>query len=30
VNWMRQGWHIAVGYALGFGVLLLIYGWQPG
>jgi len=30
VNWIRQGWHIAVGYALGFGVLLLIYGWQPG
>jgi Na+/H+ antiporter NhaD/arsenite permease-like protein len=30
VNWIRQGWHIAVGYALGFGVLLLIYGWRPG
>jgi hypothetical protein len=30
VDWIRQGWHIAVGYALRFGVLLLIYGWQPG
>jgi Na+/H+ antiporter NhaD/arsenite permease-like protein len=30
VNWIRQGWHIGVGYTLGFAVLLLVYGWHPG
>ena len=29
VNWIRHGWHIGVGYVLGFVVLLLIYGWHP-
>lgn len=29
VNWIRRGWHVAIGYALGFAVLLLIYGWHP-
>ena len=28
-NWVRRGWHVAVGYALGFAVLLLVYGWNP-
>ena len=28
-NWVRRGWHVAVGYAIGFAVLLLLYGWNP-
>ena len=26
--WVRGGWHIAVGYVLGFAVLLAVLGWQ--
>jgi Na+/H+ antiporter NhaD/arsenite permease-like protein len=29
VRWIRQGWHIGVGYAAGFTVLLLVHGWHP-
>jgi Na+/H+ antiporter NhaD/arsenite permease-like protein len=29
LNWVRQGWHIGVGYAVGFAVLLLFHGWHP-
>ena len=28
--WIRQGWHVAVAYPLGFFVLLWLLGWQPG
>jgi Na+/H+ antiporter NhaD/arsenite permease-like protein len=27
--WLRGGWHVAVGYVLGFGALLLVVGWAP-
>lgn len=27
--WLRGGWHIAVGYLLGFAVLLFTLGWHP-
>lgn len=27
--WIRQGWHVAVAYPLGFFALLLLLGWQP-
>jgi Na+/H+ antiporter NhaD/arsenite permease-like protein len=27
--WLRHGWHIAVGYVIGFFVLLAVLGWQP-
>jgi Na+/H+ antiporter NhaD/arsenite permease-like protein len=27
--WIRQGWHVAVAYPLGFFVLLWLLGWQP-
>jgi hypothetical protein len=26
---LRHGWHIAVGYVIGFFVLLAVLGWQP-
>ncbi|MEX2122637.1 MAG: hypothetical protein WD795_02010 [Woeseia sp.] len=28
-NWIRRGWHVAVGYVIGFAVLLSFYGWHP-
>ena len=27
--WLRGGWHVAVGYVLGFFVMLLLLGWHP-
>ncbi|HEX7891129.1 MAG TPA: citrate transporter [Ramlibacter sp.] len=27
--WLRGGWHVAVGYILGFAVLLAVVGWDP-
>jgi hypothetical protein len=27
--WIRGGWHIAVGYVLGFAILLAVLGWHP-
>ena len=28
-QWLRHGWFIAVGYAVGFFALLLTLGWHP-
>ncbi len=27
--WLKGGWHVAVGYVIGFFVLLLVLGWHP-
>lgn len=27
--WLRGGWHVAVGYVIGFAILLLTLGWHP-
>ena len=27
--WLRHGWHIALAYVIGFGVLLAVLGWHP-
>jgi Na+/H+ antiporter NhaD/arsenite permease-like protein len=27
--WLRGGWHVAVGYVLGFAVLMTLVGWEP-
>src|SRR5205085_12556496 len=27
--WLKGGWHVAVGYVLGFAALLLVLGWHP-
>ena len=27
--WIKGGWHVAVGYVLGFAVLMLVLGWHP-
>jgi Na+/H+ antiporter NhaD/arsenite permease-like protein len=27
--WLRHGWHVALGYIVGFFVLLAILGWHP-
>ena len=29
VGWVRHGWHVTVGYVLGFFVLLAVLGWVP-
>ena len=29
VEWVRRGWFVPVGYAVGFFVLLWTYGWNP-
>ena len=28
-NWLVQGWHVIVGYVLGFFAMLLVVGWHP-
>ncbi len=28
-SWLRHGWHVAVGYVVGFAVLLAVLGWHP-
>jgi Na+/H+ antiporter NhaD/arsenite permease-like protein len=28
-QWLRQGWYVAVGYVVGFIVLMLLMGWHP-
>src|SRR4051794_144602 len=28
-QWVRAGWHVAVGYVVGFLVLMASLGWQP-
>ncbi|MCU0864828.1 MAG: SLC13 family permease [Planctomycetes bacterium] len=27
--WLVNGWHVAVGYVLGFVAMFLLFGWQP-
>ena len=27
--WVASGWHVPVGYLLGFAVLLAVLGWHP-
>jgi Na+/H+ antiporter NhaD/arsenite permease-like protein len=27
--WLRSGWHVAVGYLLGYAVLMAVVGWDP-
>lgn len=28
-RWIKEGWHVAVAYVLGFFALLMILGWEP-
>jgi Na+/H+ antiporter NhaD/arsenite permease-like protein len=28
-QWLRHGWHIAVGYVIGYLILLAVLGWHP-
>jgi Na+/H+ antiporter NhaD/arsenite permease-like protein len=28
-TWLRAGWHVALGYVVGFVVLMALLGWQP-
>jgi Na+/H+ antiporter NhaD/arsenite permease-like protein len=29
VTWVKQGWHVAVAYVIGFFVMLALTGWHP-
>jgi len=29
IAWLKGGWHVILGYVVGFVVLLLMLGWQP-
>ena len=29
MNWLRYGWHIPFAFVVGFGVYLLVMGWDP-
>ncbi len=29
VAWLRAGWHVTLGYLVGFAVLLGVWGWHP-
>jgi Na+/H+ antiporter NhaD/arsenite permease-like protein len=28
-QWLRHGWHVALAYVAGFGVMALVLAWQP-
>lgn len=28
-RWLRHGWHVPLGYVLGFATLIAIFGWDP-
>jgi Na+/H+ antiporter NhaD/arsenite permease-like protein len=28
-QWLRHGWHVAVGYVMGYFILLFVLGWHP-
>jgi len=28
-QWVRHGWHVTVGYVLGFAVFMMVQGWHP-
>lgn len=28
-QWLRHGWHVVVGYLVGFAVLMAVVGWHP-
>jgi len=27
--WLREGWHVVLGYVVGFFVLMIVLGWHP-
>jgi Na+/H+ antiporter NhaD/arsenite permease-like protein len=29
-GWLRHGWHVALGYVVGYLALMAIVGWRPG
>jgi hypothetical protein len=29
ILWVKNGWHVAVAYVIGFFTLFLILGWEP-
>jgi Na+/H+ antiporter NhaD/arsenite permease-like protein len=29
IQWVKNGWHVAVAYVIGFFVLYLTMGWEP-
>lgn len=29
INWLKNGWHIVIGYIIGFIFIMLLWGWHP-
>ncbi len=29
VQWLRHGWHVPLGYVVGYAILLGVWGWHP-
>ncbi len=29
IGWVSSGWHVILGYTIGFAILLLLLGWHP-
>lgn len=27
--WLRKGWHVAIGYIVGFFAIIILWGWHP-
>jgi hypothetical protein len=27
--WLRHGWHVPLGYVIGFFIMLAVVGWHP-
>jgi Na+/H+ antiporter NhaD/arsenite permease-like protein len=27
--WLKNGWHVALGYVVGFIVMIALWGWHP-
>lgn len=29
IRWLKQGWYVPIAYAVGFALMLVVFGWHP-